>query len=230
MLKGDLRKKQILETAERLFTAQGYEKTGVQDILDELQLSKGSFYHHFESKDQVLQTICGVHADASAAAAGLFDETDGMNRLNRVLGALVPFSEEGLSFLLMLLPVFSLPEGKTIRLGFQEALKKSWLPIVMEALEQASAEQKVFTLYPAETASICIDLVNQMWARISDRMIEAEHDGAGLATPDLLLAEIEPYRVAMENMLVAPCGSIELISLDTLQQVTEKIHDRWKSI
>ena len=55
MIKGDLRKKQILETAEALFTERGYEKTGVQDILDQLHLSKGSFYHHFESKELVLE-------------------------------------------------------------------------------------------------------------------------------------------------------------------------------
>ena len=45
MLKGDLRKKQILETAEKMFCRDGYEKTSVQDILDVLHLSKGSFYH-----------------------------------------------------------------------------------------------------------------------------------------------------------------------------------------
>ena len=66
MIKGDLRKKQILETAEELFTMKGYEATGVQDILDRLHLSKGSFYHHFESKELVLQTICENRAAKAA--------------------------------------------------------------------------------------------------------------------------------------------------------------------
>ncbi|MBO6092609.1 MAG: helix-turn-helix transcriptional regulator, partial [Oscillospiraceae bacterium] len=58
MLKGDIRKKQILETSELLFSERGYEATGIQDILNLLHLSKGSFYHHFESKEQVLKIIC----------------------------------------------------------------------------------------------------------------------------------------------------------------------------
>ena len=66
MIKGDLRKKQILDTAEALFAERGYEETGVQDILDVLHLSKGSFYHHFESKEQVLQRICENRAQAAA--------------------------------------------------------------------------------------------------------------------------------------------------------------------
>ena len=58
MIKGEIRKRQILETAESLFAERGYEATSVQDILDVLHLSKGSFYHHFESKEIVLQKIC----------------------------------------------------------------------------------------------------------------------------------------------------------------------------
>lgn len=50
MKKGDARRQQILETAERLFYQNGYENTSVQAILDEMNLSKGGFYHHFESK------------------------------------------------------------------------------------------------------------------------------------------------------------------------------------
>ena len=57
MKKGDDRKQMILETAERLFYEKGYEATSVQDILDALKLSKGGFYHHFESKLSLLEAI-----------------------------------------------------------------------------------------------------------------------------------------------------------------------------
>ena len=76
MLKGDLRKKQILETAETLFCRDGYEKTSVQDILDVLHLSKGSFYHHFENG--VLMIDSEVIADIKKD----FDET--FTRCNEV--------------------------------------------------------------------------------------------------------------------------------------------------
>lgn len=40
----------ILDAAQRLFMAQGYEHTSIQDIVDELgDLSKGAIYHHFKS-------------------------------------------------------------------------------------------------------------------------------------------------------------------------------------
>ena len=38
-----------------------------------------------------------------------------LERLNILLAGMLPFREEKLSFLLMLLPVFALPEGRTVR-------------------------------------------------------------------------------------------------------------------
>ena len=63
MKKGDLRKQEILHTAEQLFCRKGYEQTSIQDILDQLHSSKGSFYHHFISKEALLEGICRKRAD-----------------------------------------------------------------------------------------------------------------------------------------------------------------------
>ena len=68
MRKGDEKRQDILSVAERLFCQKGYKETSVQDILDVLKTSKGSFYHHFESKEQVLQKICESRAEAAARA------------------------------------------------------------------------------------------------------------------------------------------------------------------
>lgn len=56
-LKPEQRRAQILEAARRLFVEGGYEGTRVEDILGELSLSKGGFYHHFASKDEVLEAL-----------------------------------------------------------------------------------------------------------------------------------------------------------------------------
>ena len=49
----------ILETAFRLFIEKGYERTSIQDIIDQLGgLSKGAIYHHFKSKEDILTAVC----------------------------------------------------------------------------------------------------------------------------------------------------------------------------
>ena len=49
--------RRILDSARRLFAEKGYEKTSVQDILNDLGLSKGGLYHHFKSKEAILDRL-----------------------------------------------------------------------------------------------------------------------------------------------------------------------------
>ncbi len=48
----------ILRVSEELFHEQGYEKTTIQNIAERCGLSKGALYHHFKSKEEVLERIC----------------------------------------------------------------------------------------------------------------------------------------------------------------------------
>src|SRR5579883_1331842 len=51
------RRNEILDVAQRLVTTKGYEQMTIQDILDALQISKGAFYHHFDSKQALLEAL-----------------------------------------------------------------------------------------------------------------------------------------------------------------------------
>jgi TetR/AcrR family transcriptional regulator, transcriptional repressor for nem operon len=48
---------QIVEAADRLFYRQGYEHTSFSDIASVVQISRGNFYHHFKSKDEILSAV-----------------------------------------------------------------------------------------------------------------------------------------------------------------------------
>ena len=48
----------ILDVSFRLFMEKGYEHTSIQDIIDNLGgLSKGAIYHHFKSKEDILEAV-----------------------------------------------------------------------------------------------------------------------------------------------------------------------------
>ncbi|MBO1307396.1 TetR/AcrR family transcriptional regulator [Enterococcus sp. 669A] len=48
----------ILDASLRLFLEKGYEETTVLDIVNELEgLTRGAFYHHFKSKEEVLDAL-----------------------------------------------------------------------------------------------------------------------------------------------------------------------------
>lgn len=50
-------REQIVETADQLFYQQGYEHTSFADIASAVEISRGNFYHHFKSKDEILDAV-----------------------------------------------------------------------------------------------------------------------------------------------------------------------------
>jgi AcrR family transcriptional regulator len=50
----------IVEAADRLFYRQGYEHTSFSDIADVVRISRGNFYFHFKTKDEILDAVINV--------------------------------------------------------------------------------------------------------------------------------------------------------------------------
>ena len=50
----------IIEAADQLFYRQGFEHTSFSDIADAVQISRGNFYYHFKSKDEILDAVIDV--------------------------------------------------------------------------------------------------------------------------------------------------------------------------
>lgn len=50
-------KGRIISAAWKLFYEQGYDDTTIEDIIEESQTSRGSFYHYFEGKDSLLSSL-----------------------------------------------------------------------------------------------------------------------------------------------------------------------------
>lgn len=56
MLKDD-----IIQSAFQLFSEKGYEKTTINEIIKSVGCSKGGFYHHFTSKEEILSEIVDLY-------------------------------------------------------------------------------------------------------------------------------------------------------------------------
>lgn len=54
---GEVRRREILMVARKLFVQKGYDKTSINDILEIVDIAKGTFYYYFSSKEEVLESI-----------------------------------------------------------------------------------------------------------------------------------------------------------------------------
>ena len=51
------RRNEILDAAQHLFYSKGYDEPSIQEIIDAVGIAKGTFYHHFESKQELLDHL-----------------------------------------------------------------------------------------------------------------------------------------------------------------------------
>lgn len=57
----------IVEAADRLFYARGFEHTSFADIAGAVRISRGNFYYHFKSKDEILDAVIAARLAATQA-------------------------------------------------------------------------------------------------------------------------------------------------------------------
>jgi AcrR family transcriptional regulator len=62
-LRSEETRHRILSSATRLFSLNGYDGTGVAEICEAAGVSKGAFYHHFPSKQDVFLSILNTWLD-----------------------------------------------------------------------------------------------------------------------------------------------------------------------
>ena len=223
MRKGEETRQEMLAVAERLFCTKGYEATSVQDILNVLHISKGGFYHHFTSKEEVLNTLCRMRAErAGARTEDLLQNLQApVERLNVLLHGFMPLRREEVPFMNMLLPLLRSPEGRTMGLCYQEALRDVFMPMLDREIDQAKDQGIVFPPVN-DVAGIILNLINNCWLDVALGLLDDAkkaqvHDNANL------LNVLNRYRRSVEVLLDAPFGSVEILRIDEWDEVATRL-------
>ncbi len=76
-------KGKIITAAWDLFYEQGYEDTTIEEIIEQSETSKGSFYHYFEGKDALLGSLAYIFVEEYARLEETF--TDEMSSMDKLL-------------------------------------------------------------------------------------------------------------------------------------------------
>lgn len=69
MKKGEKRKQELLKIAYDMFITRGYENTSVDEIIEKAQIAKGTYYHYFRSKEQMLEDVIEMMIESEAGMA-----------------------------------------------------------------------------------------------------------------------------------------------------------------
>lgn len=226
MKKGDDRRKLIMETAERLFYAQGYEATSVQNILDQLQLSKGGFYHHFESKLQLLEAICEQRCEASHRAAEEAVKSctgNAVDKLNAMFHKSGIWQNDSMDFIGLLIRVTYRDGSVLLREKMKQISYAQSLPLFNSIVEQGIREGVFFTPYPEGIGELILLLGSNLTDEIATILSKPQEQPEDLLA---ILDKLELYRHAVETLLGAPYGSVVIYEMERMVEVCRAIQEQ----
>ena len=93
-LQSEATARRILHTALELMRSQGFDQVSVRDICKAAGITTGAFYHHFPSKDALLEYGFAPLDDSVAAAMSGHEAEPPDRRLWRLLSAYAQFMED----------------------------------------------------------------------------------------------------------------------------------------
>ena len=206
----EVRREELLELALGLFMTVGYERTSVEQITRNAGVAKGTFYHYFASKQDLLVQLVESYADSlfthveqELAAT----EGDALARLRAFSRLSTSFKlehrDESVAFGRMLYA-----DGN---LELRHKLYSAWFertrPLFSTILEQGISEG-TFEISDADSTA---GVVLSIWYDWGDRLAERVYlPGFDEQAASVVAADLRAGQKAQERILGLPEGSLIL--------------------
>ncbi|PGO29024.1 TetR family transcriptional regulator [Bacillus cereus] len=192
------RRKEILETAERLFITKGYTKTTVNDILKEIGIAKGTFYHYFKSKEEVMDEIIMRIIKEDVAKAKVIVSNPNIPVLEKLFRVLMEQSPKSGDVKDKMIEQFHQPNNAEMH---QKSIVQSIIhlsPVLAEILEQGIDEGVFSTPYPQETIELLLSSAQVIF-----------DEGIFEWKPEEMMRRVKAYIKMMEVSVGAKEGSFD---------------------
>jgi len=157
-----LRRDAFVDAAARLIQTKGYEQMSIQDVLAELDTSRGAFYHYFDSKVTLLEAVVErIVETATAELAPVADDPDrsALQKLEGVFGGLARWKAERKELLLALMRVWLSDENAIMREKSRQLTTIRLTPLLARIVRQGNAEGVFRTGSAEHVAAVFMSLV-----------------------------------------------------------------------
>lgn len=214
----DLRRNNILDVTQRLVYTKGYELMSIQDILTELNISKGAFYHYFTSKQDLME---GLIERMATQAIDLMtpivedQHLDAAQKLLRIFDFAARWKTARMEVMMTLVKVWYADENALLRQKTQDTLLPRIAPLITCILRQGNDEGVFHTAFPEQTCEIVFSMMMGIGDSIIKHLIQKDPT---LDVLKYLEGLTTSYQDAMERILGAAPGSLPLFDPSVLRE------------
>jgi AcrR family transcriptional regulator len=208
----------ILDVAQRLVYTKGYEQMTIQDMLDDLQISKGAFYHYFDSKQAVLEALIErMQEEVEQLLLSIVQDPHlpALEKLRRFFPMLARWKTARKTFILALLRIWYTDDNALFRQKLRATVVKRVTPLLTGIIRQGIQEGVLTTSYPDQVGEVIVSLVLDLGDTIAWLLLSWEPKSDDVRRIESTVAA---YTDALERALGAPTGSLPLVDAQTLKE------------
>lgn len=203
--------RKILDTAERLFIEMGYDRTSLQEIIDETGLSKGAIYHHFASKEDIFYAVCDRIGRRNAEVLSQVRDAPGLNGLEKLRAMFkTSLQPERQAKMFCMMP-YLMDNAKFLATEMRSIFTEVVPCFVDPIIRQGMADGSIRTEHPKELAEAMM-MLSDMWI---NPIVQP-------TTPEEIRARCEIYNRLFQGFGVDGLIDQEIVS--TLVQYAEMAH------
>lgn len=217
-----IKRNEILNVAQRLVFAKGFEQMSIQDILDELHISKGAFYHYFDSKVALLDGLLDrMMDDAEGLLRPIVEDKNlpALEKVQRFFSVASRWKTDRKSFMLDLLRVWYNDANALARQKQETTYVQRIAPMLAEIVHQGIAEGTMNTAYPNQVGGMLWGLAQGIEDDIAEMLLAERLPEDALQRLESIMGA---YAEAIERILGAPAGSLPLADVDILKEWIEQ--------
>jgi AcrR family transcriptional regulator len=212
-----VRRKEILDVAQRLVYTKGYEQMTIQDILDALQISKGAFYHYFDSKQELLEALLErMQQEAEPLLIPIVHDPhlSALEKLQLFFATLNRYKIAQKAFFLELLRVWYTDDNAIVRQKLRASGVKWVTPLLTKIIRQGIQEGVLTTSYPDQVGEVILSLALTLGDTLGELLLSFEPERDEMLRIEHIVAA---YTDALERVLGAPRDSLQLVDTETLK-------------
>jgi AcrR family transcriptional regulator len=206
----EVRKAEILETARHFFFHKGYDETSIQDIIDKLDIAKGTFYHYFASKAELLDELTErMTSEVSASLKQLLDSPmNAIDKFNAVIRSATAVKLANIDVLLVLLRVIFREENAIIRDKMYRRIVEKNTELFSAIIRQGVEEGLFTTSDPEDAGEVILELGRALNEKVSRLLLIEDKTVEELIR--VIKKKTEMYEQMIERILGAAEGSIKV--------------------
>jgi AcrR family transcriptional regulator len=213
-----VRREAFVDAAQRLIQTEGYEQTSIQDLLDELDASRGAFYHYFDSKASLLDAVVARMVEDATAAVGPVVADPRLTATDKLVGlfsGIPAWKTERMELLMAVLRVWRSDGNALVRERFRRSVVVTLTPVLATIVQQGLEEGSFAVTDADRSARVLVSLLLGANEHAGDLFFAYQ---AGEVTLEDVEGSLNAYPEAIEQILGARGGSLRWFEPGALRQ------------